>query len=151
MKMKVPRYNKVSIKCFQVTSISRDHMFELWSWYICVQSAYSGRGDRADPSVWPEVEGPLTVRISIYGLWSSNMWLQMPTSCLSSLGKFMYSNPSCSLFYPYLQVMSCDHIRSEVACIWTILDPEYSGIWWWYYVFFFSILWDLHVDRWYIY
>lgn len=33
MKMKVPRYNK---------------------------SAYSGRGDRADPSVWPEVEGPLT-------------------------------------------------------------------------------------------
>ncbi|XP_017979492.1 PREDICTED: D-glycerate 3-kinase, chloroplastic [Theobroma cacao] len=25
------------------------------------KSAYSGRGDRADPSVWPEVEGPLTV------------------------------------------------------------------------------------------
>ncbi|XP_022777155.1 D-glycerate 3-kinase, chloroplastic isoform X3 [Durio zibethinus] len=34
MKMKLPRYDK---------------------------SAYSGRGDRADPSVWPEVEGPLTV------------------------------------------------------------------------------------------
>ncbi|KAL2927168.1 D-glycerate 3-kinase chloroplastic [Bienertia sinuspersici] len=33
MKMKVPRYNK---------------------------SAYNGRGDRADPSTWPEVEGPLT-------------------------------------------------------------------------------------------
>ncbi|KAI3670480.1 hypothetical protein L1987_87815 [Smallanthus sonchifolius] len=33
-KMKLPRYDK---------------------------SAYSGRGDRADPSVWPEVEGPLTV------------------------------------------------------------------------------------------
>ncbi|KAL9993071.1 putative glycerate 3-kinase [Helianthus debilis subsp. tardiflorus] len=34
MKMKLPRYDK---------------------------SAYNGRGDRADPSVWPEVEGPLTV------------------------------------------------------------------------------------------
>ncbi|KAG6593403.1 D-glycerate 3-kinase, chloroplastic, partial [Cucurbita argyrosperma subsp. sororia] len=34
LKMKVPRYDK---------------------------SAYSGRGDRADPSTWPEVEGPLTV------------------------------------------------------------------------------------------
>ncbi|XP_021736791.1 D-glycerate 3-kinase, chloroplastic-like [Chenopodium quinoa] len=33
MKMKVPRYNK---------------------------SAYNGRGDRADPETWPEVEGPLT-------------------------------------------------------------------------------------------
>lgn len=33
MKMKVPRYNK---------------------------SAYNGRGDRTDPSKWPEVEGPLT-------------------------------------------------------------------------------------------
>lgn len=34
MKMRLPRYDK---------------------------SAYSGRGDRADPSTWPEVEGPLTV------------------------------------------------------------------------------------------
>ncbi|RLM93426.1 D-glycerate 3-kinase, chloroplastic-like isoform X1 [Panicum miliaceum] len=34
MKMKVPRYDK---------------------------SAFGGRGDRADPSVWPEVEGPLEV------------------------------------------------------------------------------------------
>eukprot|EP00262_Sarcandra_glabra_P011914 TRINITY_DN294_c0_g1_i3.p1 TRINITY_DN294_c0_g1~~TRINITY_DN294_c0_g1_i3.p1 ORF type:complete len:424 (+),score=53.33 TRINITY_DN294_c0_g1_i3:128-1399(+) len=34
MKMKLPRYDK---------------------------SAYGGRGDRADPSTWPEVEGPLTV------------------------------------------------------------------------------------------
>nr|GLL21179.1 D-glycerate 3-kinase, chloroplastic [Ipomoea trifida] len=34
MKMKLPRYDK---------------------------SAYSGRGDRADPSTWPEIEGPLTV------------------------------------------------------------------------------------------
>ncbi|KAF5204333.1 D-glycerate 3-kinase protein [Thalictrum thalictroides] len=34
MKMKLPRYNK---------------------------SAYGGKGDRADPSTWPEVEGPLTV------------------------------------------------------------------------------------------
>lgn len=34
MKMKLPRYDK---------------------------SAYNGRGDRADPSLWPEVEGPLTV------------------------------------------------------------------------------------------
>ncbi|XVE88973.1 hypothetical protein DITRI_Ditri19aG0112600 [Diplodiscus trichospermus] len=34
MKMKLPRYDK---------------------------SAYSGRGDRADPSTWPEVQGPLTV------------------------------------------------------------------------------------------
>lgn len=34
MKMKLPRYDK---------------------------SAYSGRGDRGDPSTWPEVEGPLTV------------------------------------------------------------------------------------------
>ncbi|XWS20353.1 hypothetical protein CRYUN_Cryun31cG0094200 [Craigia yunnanensis] len=34
MKMKLPRYDK---------------------------SAYSGRDDRADPSIWPEVEGPLTV------------------------------------------------------------------------------------------
>jgi D-glycerate 3-kinase len=34
MKMKIPRYDK---------------------------SAYSGRGDRADPSTWPEVEGPLDV------------------------------------------------------------------------------------------
>uniref|UniRef100_A0A7N0TRU5 D-glycerate 3-kinase, chloroplastic n=1 Tax=Kalanchoe fedtschenkoi TaxID=63787 RepID=A0A7N0TRU5_KALFE len=33
MKMKLPRYNK---------------------------SAYSGKGDRADPSTWPEAEGPLT-------------------------------------------------------------------------------------------
>ncbi|KNA12066.1 hypothetical protein SOVF_129040 isoform A [Spinacia oleracea] len=33
VKMKVPRYNK---------------------------SAYNGRGDRADPEIWPEVEGPLT-------------------------------------------------------------------------------------------
>lgn len=29
---------------------------------LSMQSAYSGRGDRADPSTWPEVEGPLTVR-----------------------------------------------------------------------------------------
>ncbi|XP_027339910.1 D-glycerate 3-kinase, chloroplastic isoform X2 [Abrus precatorius] len=34
MKMKLPRYDK---------------------------SAFNGRGDRADPSTWPEVEGPLTV------------------------------------------------------------------------------------------
>ncbi|KAF9616824.1 hypothetical protein IFM89_032674 [Coptis chinensis] len=34
MKMKLPRYNK---------------------------SAYGGKGDRADPSTWPEVKGPLTV------------------------------------------------------------------------------------------
>ncbi|KAL2463085.1 D-glycerate 3-kinase [Forsythia ovata] len=34
MKIKLPRYDK---------------------------SAYNGRGDRADPSTWPEVEGPLTV------------------------------------------------------------------------------------------
>ncbi|XP_022992257.1 D-glycerate 3-kinase, chloroplastic isoform X2 [Cucurbita maxima] len=34
LKMKIPRYDK---------------------------SAFSGRGDRADPSTWPEVEGPLTV------------------------------------------------------------------------------------------
>ncbi|GAB4842028.1 hypothetical protein Ancab_011988 [Ancistrocladus abbreviatus] len=34
MKMKLPRYDK---------------------------SAYNGRGDRADPSTWPEIEGPLTV------------------------------------------------------------------------------------------
>ncbi|KVH98027.1 hypothetical protein Ccrd_023773, partial [Cynara cardunculus var. scolymus] len=34
LKMKLPRYDK---------------------------SAYKGRGDRADPSTWPEVEGPLTV------------------------------------------------------------------------------------------
>ncbi|XP_010254230.1 PREDICTED: D-glycerate 3-kinase, chloroplastic isoform X1 [Nelumbo nucifera] len=34
LKMKLPRYDK---------------------------SAYGGRGDRADPSTWPEVEGPLTV------------------------------------------------------------------------------------------
>ncbi|KAL4368274.1 hypothetical protein GQ457_05G025790 [Hibiscus cannabinus] len=34
MKMKLPRYDK---------------------------SAYKGKGDRADPSTWPEVEGPLTV------------------------------------------------------------------------------------------
>ncbi|GLU22158.1 hypothetical protein SLE2022_382540 [Rubroshorea leprosula] len=34
MKMKLPRYDK---------------------------SSYNGRGDRADPSIWPEVEGPLTV------------------------------------------------------------------------------------------
>ncbi|KAG5248708.1 D-glycerate kinase [Salix suchowensis] len=34
MKMRLPRYDK---------------------------SAYNGRGDRADPSTWPEVEGPLTV------------------------------------------------------------------------------------------
>ncbi|KAL0562049.1 hypothetical protein IC582_002498 [Cucumis melo] len=34
LKMKLPRYDK---------------------------SAFSGRGDRADPSTWPEVEGPLTV------------------------------------------------------------------------------------------
>ncbi|XP_039038285.1 D-glycerate 3-kinase, chloroplastic-like isoform X1 [Hibiscus syriacus] len=34
MKMKLPRYDK---------------------------SAYRGKGDRADPSIWPEVEGPLTV------------------------------------------------------------------------------------------
>ncbi|KAG9459368.1 hypothetical protein H6P81_003876 [Aristolochia fimbriata] len=34
MKMKLPRYNK---------------------------SAYGGRGDRADPSTWPEVEGPLSI------------------------------------------------------------------------------------------
>ncbi|XP_021724312.1 D-glycerate 3-kinase, chloroplastic-like, partial [Chenopodium quinoa] len=40
MKMKVPTYNK---------------------------SAYNGRGDRADPETWPEVEGPLTVRSSLYG------------------------------------------------------------------------------------
>lgn len=26
-----------------------------------MQSAYNGRGDRADPSTWPEVEAPLTV------------------------------------------------------------------------------------------
>ncbi|XLR53415.1 hypothetical protein S83_004087, partial [Arachis hypogaea] len=28
---------------------------------ICRRSAFNGRGDRADPSTWPEVEGPLTV------------------------------------------------------------------------------------------
>ncbi|XVF86557.1 hypothetical protein PTKIN_Ptkin18bG0051500 [Pterospermum kingtungense] len=35
-----------------------------WHDSLFVHSAYSGRGDRADPSVWPEVEGPLTVRES---------------------------------------------------------------------------------------
>ncbi|KAE8682406.1 D-glycerate 3-kinase [Hibiscus syriacus] len=40
MKMKLPRYDK---------------------------SAYSGRGDRADSSMWPEVEGPLTV--ALYEGW----------------------------------------------------------------------------------
>eukprot|EP00258_Populus_trichocarpa_P019778 XP_006385486.2 D-glycerate 3-kinase, chloroplastic [Populus trichocarpa] len=38
MKMRLPRYDK---------------------------SAYSGRGDRADPSTWPEVEGPLTKPFSL--------------------------------------------------------------------------------------
>jgi len=27
-----------------------------------MQSAFSGRGDRADPSKWPEIEGPLKVK-----------------------------------------------------------------------------------------
>ncbi|KAJ8553359.1 hypothetical protein K7X08_024037 [Anisodus acutangulus] len=39
VKMKIPRYNK---------------------------SAYNGRGDRVDPSTWPEVEGPLPVGSSFY-------------------------------------------------------------------------------------
>lgn len=42
------------------------------------QSAYSGRGDRADPSVWPEVEGPLTVRESSARAgegWVQSVWI----------------------------------------------------------------------------
>ncbi|CAH8356219.1 unnamed protein product [Eruca vesicaria subsp. sativa] len=46
MKMKVPRYDK---------------------------SAYSGRGDRADPTTWPEVEGPLKVYISILKCFCSKL------------------------------------------------------------------------------
>ncbi|CAN1175890.1 D-glycerate 3-kinase, chloroplastic [Linum perenne] len=55
MKMKLPRYNK---------------------------SAYNGKGDRADPSAWPEVEGPLNLEIvnknleAYYDAWDKfvNSW-----------------------------------------------------------------------------
>lgn len=65
MKMKLPRYDKVS---------TQNHLFSLslYLFYIylkmlllinsLLQSAYNGRGDRADSSTWPEAEGPLTVR-----------------------------------------------------------------------------------------
>jgi D-glycerate 3-kinase len=36
-----------------------DHLHD--SCHMSLQSAFGGRGDRADPSVWPEVEGPLEV------------------------------------------------------------------------------------------
>lgn len=42
--------------------------------YCPLQSAYNGRGDRADPSTWPEVEGPLTVRKSSVCSWE-NSWV----------------------------------------------------------------------------
>ncbi|KAE8656956.1 D-glycerate 3-kinase [Hibiscus syriacus] len=48
MRMKLPRYDK---------------------------SAYSGRGDRADSSIWPEVEGPLTVRK--YSARAREWWVQL--------------------------------------------------------------------------
>jgi hypothetical protein len=35
---------------------------------VILQSARSGRGDRADPSVWPAVEGPLKV-MQIFAIW----------------------------------------------------------------------------------
>ncbi|XP_058004028.1 D-glycerate 3-kinase, chloroplastic-like [Hevea brasiliensis] len=46
-------------------------------------SAYSGRGDRADPSMWPEVEGPLTLETvnknleAYYDAWDKfiNAWI----------------------------------------------------------------------------
>ncbi|RDX62151.1 D-glycerate 3-kinase, chloroplastic, partial [Mucuna pruriens] len=44
IKMKLPRYDKL-----------------LRANCLLMQSAFNGRGDRADPSLWPEVEGPLTV------------------------------------------------------------------------------------------
>ena len=62
--MKLPRYDKVSIqsyKCFLfLNQLLGLKLLILTCFHI--QSAFNGRGDRADPSTWPEVEGPLTVR-----------------------------------------------------------------------------------------
>lgn len=57
--MKLPRYDKVRTKdhyifpYFTIILLIKISLF--------MQSAYNGRGDRSDPSTWPEVEGPLTV------------------------------------------------------------------------------------------
>ena len=61
--MKVPRYDKVkgavSVPLTDVYKLIADQPHD--TCHMSMQSAFGGRGDRADPSVWPEVEGPLEV------------------------------------------------------------------------------------------
>ena len=67
-----------------------------------MQSAYSGRGDRADPSTWPEVEGPLTVReIHKYLLLSSlyQMISNVQLLCLLLIGcRCLYWYNNCIIY-----------------------------------------------------
>lgn len=63
--MKLPRYNKASTQDYTLAlTILNTQNIEYYT--SILQSAYGGRGDRADPSTWPEVEGPLTVG-GVYG------------------------------------------------------------------------------------
>lgn len=65
MKMKLPRYEKVSSQLHGLCLLSIKAFISrlLINFFsFLMQSANNGRGDRADPSTWPEVEGPLTVR-----------------------------------------------------------------------------------------
>lgn len=62
MKMKLPRYDKVSIALVDPLGSQSSFVLKFaHDNHSLLQSAYSGRGDRADPTTWPEVEGPLTV------------------------------------------------------------------------------------------
>lgn len=60
--MELPRYDKVSIVLLHPLGLQSSSLLNFFhDNHSLLQSAYSGRGDRADPSTWPEVEGPLDV------------------------------------------------------------------------------------------
>ncbi|KAK6124894.1 hypothetical protein DH2020_041355 [Rehmannia glutinosa] len=50
----------ISIDDFYLTAEDQAKLRESNPGNALLESAYNGRGDRADPSTWPEVEGPLT-------------------------------------------------------------------------------------------
>ncbi|KAL5975195.1 hypothetical protein ACLOJK_031874 [Asimina triloba] len=63
MNMKVPRYDKVRRKQLLILLFYGISFLPLFldGVYSDLKSAYSGKGDRANPSAWPVIEGPLDV------------------------------------------------------------------------------------------
>ncbi|KAL5152595.1 D-glycerate 3-kinase, chloroplastic [Glycine soja] len=83
MKLKLPRYDKfLKANC------------------LLMQSAFNGRGDRADPSTWSEVEGPLTLldaelaEINVFyyqNLLSSQIRISILTFCSSDEDNIVFT------------------------------------------------------------